>query len=317
MSTPLLEIQGLRITARDGRVASAIVGDKSLQLAAGETVGIVGESGSGKSMTARAILGLLPPGVEASGSVTYRGDEILGEQERELQRIRGSRIGLVLQDPFTMLSPLRRCGRHVDELLRDERGRRLSRARRRAEAVRRLREVGIEDARVVDRYPFQLSGGMRQRVALAAALARDPDVLIADEPSTALDVTTQKEILSLLASLQSRDGSSSSHTIQVAFGLRIASTCSMRGRCRDRTGAKPEAEPLHAAHARPALSSRASTGSPQLLSPGTVVTRASWTAARSRRVAHGSRGLSRWQDISCRLSRVGPRHASASRRSDN
>ena len=192
----------------------------SLDLRAGETVGIVGESGSGKSLTARAIIGLLPPGVEASGHVEYRGRDVLNLPERELRRVRGTQIGLVLQDPFTMLSPLRRCGRHIDEFLRDEQGRRLSRTRRRAEAVRRLREVGIGDPEVVDRYPFQLSGGMRQRVALAAALARDPDVLIADEPSTALDVTTQKEILALLASLQKSRGMGVvliTHDLRVAF----------------------------------------------------------------------------------------------------
>jgi peptide/nickel transport system ATP-binding protein len=220
VSQPILEISGLRIEARAERAPETIVGNMSLQLAPGETVGIVGESGSGKSMTARAVLGLLPAGVKAAGSVTYRGREILGLPESELRRVRGREIALVLQDPFTMLNPLRRCGRHVDELLRDERGRRLSRSARRAEAVRRLAEVGIGDPGVVDRYPFQLSGGMRQRVGLAAALARDPDVLIADEPSTALDVTTQKEILSLLASLQERRGMGViliTHDLRVAF----------------------------------------------------------------------------------------------------
>jgi peptide/nickel transport system ATP-binding protein len=126
----------------------------------------------------------------------------------------------VLQDPFTMLNPLRRCGRHIDEMLRDGRGKRPSRAARRAEAVRRLAEVGIADPGVVDRYPFQLSGGMRQRVGLAAALARDPELLIADEPSTALDVTTQHEILTLLRSLQSRRGMALvliTHDLRVAF----------------------------------------------------------------------------------------------------
>ena len=192
----------------------------SLYVEQGETVGIVGESGSGKSLTARAIMGLLPPGVEAAGEVRYRGRQILGLSETELRGIRGTQIGLVLQDPFTMLSPLRRCGRHIDELLRDERGRRLPRARRHAEAFRRLREVGIDDPSVVNRYPFQLSGGMRQRVGLAAALARDPHVLIADEPSTALDVTTQKEILALLGSLQEDRGMGLvliTHDLRVAF----------------------------------------------------------------------------------------------------
>jgi peptide/nickel transport system ATP-binding protein len=220
VTEPLLEITGLRIESRAGNEPRTIVGDMSLRLAAGETIGIVGESGSGKSMTARAVLGLLPPGLVASGSIAYNGRHILGLPESRLRQIRGGEISLVLQDPFTMLNPLRRCGRHVVELLRDESGGRLSRAARRTEAVRRLAEVGIADPAVVDRYPFQLSGGMRQRVGLAAALARDPRVLIADEPSTALDVTTQKEILSLLSRLQEGRGMGViliTHDLRVAF----------------------------------------------------------------------------------------------------
>jgi peptide/nickel transport system ATP-binding protein len=220
VSEALLEIAGLRIESRAGNEPRTIVGDMSLRLAAGETIGIVGESGSGKSMTARAVLGLLPSGLVASGSVAYNGREILGLPESRLRQIRGGEISLVLQDPFTMLNPLRRCGRHVVELLRDENGGRLSRSAQRAEAARRLSEVGIADPGVVDRYPFQLSGGMRQRVGLAAALARDPRVLIADEPSTALDVTTQKEILALLSRLQERRGMGAiliTHDLRVAF----------------------------------------------------------------------------------------------------
>jgi peptide/nickel transport system ATP-binding protein len=220
VSEPLLEIEGLRIESRAGSEPRTIVGDMSLRLAAGETIGIVGESGSGKSMTARAVLGLLPPGLVASGTVAYDGRQILGLPESRLRQIRGGEISLVLQDPFTMLNPLRRCGRHVVELLRDASGGRLGRAARRTEAVRRLAEVGIADPAVADRFPFQLSGGMRQRVGLAAALARDPRVLIADEPSTALDVTTQKEILALLSRLQERRGMGViliTHDLRVAF----------------------------------------------------------------------------------------------------
>ncbi|MGZ4413090.1 MAG: dipeptide ABC transporter ATP-binding protein [Gaiellaceae bacterium] len=220
MSEPLLEIDGLRIESRAGNEPRTIVGDMSLRLAAGETVGIVGESGSGKSMTARAVLGLLPPGLVASGTVAYQCRQILGMPESKLRQIRGGEISLVLQDPFTMLNPLRRCGRHVVELLRDENGGRLGRTASRMEAIRRLAEVGIADPGVVDRYPFQLSGGMRQRVGLAAALARDPRVLIADEPSTALDVTTQKEILALLSRLQEGRGMGViliTHDLRVAF----------------------------------------------------------------------------------------------------
>jgi len=220
VSTALLEVRDLRIVSRGPRGVSTIADDVSLTLAPGETIGIVGESGSGKSLTAKAIMGLLPTGVEATGDIRYRGRQILGLPERELRTLRGTQLGLVLQDPFTMLSPLRRCGRHIVELLRDENGRRLSRTARRAEAVRRLREVGIDDPAVADRFPFELSGGMRQRVGLAAALARDPDVLIADEPSTALDVTTQKEILALLGTLQERRGMGLvliTHDLRVSF----------------------------------------------------------------------------------------------------
>jgi peptide/nickel transport system ATP-binding protein len=126
--------------------------------------------------------------------------------ESQLRRVRGGEVGLVMQDPFTMLNPLMRCGVQVTEGLRDRDGRRLRRQQRQMEAVRRLAEVGIRDPSVAERFPFQLSGGMRQRVAIAAALVRDPSLLIADEPSTALDVTTQKEILALLKSLQRARG---------------------------------------------------------------------------------------------------------------
>ena len=220
MTGSLLDVRDLRIESRRGSDRTTIAEGVSLHVDRGETIGIVGESGSGKSLTAKSIVGLLPPNVEATGEILYRGRQILGIPERQLRAVRGKQIGLVLQDPFTMLSPLRRCGRHIDELLRDPQGRRLSRAERRNESVRRLREVGIDDPSVVDRYPFELSGGMRQRVGLAAALARDPDVLIADEPSTALDVTTQQEILALLGSLQASRGMGLvliTHDLRVAF----------------------------------------------------------------------------------------------------
>ena len=220
--TELLRAEDLRIASRiDGRERT-IVSRFELTVAEGETVGIVGESGSGKSLAARAIMGLLPDGVHGSGRVMYGGRNLLELSERELAPMRGSEIGLVFQDPFTMLSPLRRIGRHIDEMLRAPSGRRLPRGQRRAEAARRLAEVGIDDPAVVDRFPFELSGGMRQRVGIAAALARDPRLLIADEPSTALDVTTQREILALLASLQESRGMGLvliTHDLRVAFAM--------------------------------------------------------------------------------------------------
>src|SRR5262249_28892914 len=157
-----------------------------------------------------------PPTLVARGEVRYGGRNLLSLSERQWRSVRGREIGLVLQDPFTMLNPVRRCGRILEEsLLRDAHP---HRATRRAESVRRLAEVGINDESVVERYPFQLSGGMRQRVAIAAALARDPRVLIADEPSTALDVATQAEILALIKRIQQARGMS---LILITHDLRV------------------------------------------------------------------------------------------------
>ncbi len=217
---PVLDVKGLRVVRSHRDRPETIVASVDLSLAAGETIGIVGESGSGKSMTARAITGLLPPGLVAEGDVRYGGRNLLGLRGREWRALRGREIGLILQDPFTMLNPLMRCGNIVRESLPHERA--MSRRDRRSAVVRRLAEVGISDETVVDRYPFQLSGGMRQRVAIAAALARDPAVLIADEPSTALDVATQREILALIKRIQRARGMSLiliTHDLRIAFAI--------------------------------------------------------------------------------------------------
>ena len=179
-------------------------------------------SGSGKSLTAKAIARLLPPNVTARGSILFDGLDVLAMPESEMCRLRGRRISLLLQDPFTMMNPLMRCGAHIEEMLA---GRRefASRAACSAEVKRRLAEVGITGEDVPHQMPFHLSGGMCQRVALAAALARDPELLVADEPSTALDVTTQAEIISLLKRVQEQRGMS---LILITHDLRLAfSTC--------------------------------------------------------------------------------------------
>jgi peptide/nickel transport system ATP-binding protein len=194
-------------------------------------------------------MNLLPSGVHATGDVDYRGEDVLRLPERRMARMRGSEIALVFQDPFTMLNPLRRCGDHIVELLLDANGRRLSRRARREQAVLRLAEVGIHDASVADRYPFQLSGGMRQRVGIAAALARDPTLLIADEPSTALDVTTQREILALLKSLQSSRHMGLvliTHDLRVAFSMCDRIYVLYAGSVlEEATASELEDEPLH------------------------------------------------------------------------
>jgi peptide/nickel transport system ATP-binding protein len=220
--TPLLELSNLTVVHEaDGR-RRTIVSGLSVRLERGRTLGVVGESGSGKSMTARAIIGLLPMGLRAEGQVHFCGENLLAIGERRLSKLRGRSLALIMQDPFTMLNPLMRCGSQIVELLRDEQGRRLGRRRGREQAVRRLAELGISDPSVADAYPFELSGGMRQRVGIAAALARDPDLLIADEPSTALDVTTQREILRVLKEAQEARGMGLvliTHDLRVAFSV--------------------------------------------------------------------------------------------------
>jgi len=214
----LLEVEKLAIS----HGAVPITTPLDIIVKRGETVAIVGESGSGKSLTARAIAGILPPGINATGTITLDGIPLMRLSERELRKIRGFRVSMLMQDPFTMLNPLMQCGDHIDEMLRD-RPAFASRAARAKEVKRRLAEVGIVEEDVAGRMPFQLSGGMCQRIALAAALARDPELLIADEPSTALDVTTQAEIIKLLRRVQRERHMS---LILITHNLRLAfATC--------------------------------------------------------------------------------------------
>ncbi|MHB2267122.1 ABC transporter ATP-binding protein [Aliihoeflea sp. PC F10.4] len=176
-----------------------------LDVKRGETVAIVGESGSGKSQTTMAIMGLLASNGRARGSATYRGQELVGLSDRQLNRIRGKKITMIFQEPMTSLDPLYRIGRQIAEPLRYHA--KMSAKGARARVIELLDLVGIPDpARRVDAYPHELSGGQRQRVMIAMALANDPDMLIADEPTTALDVTIQAQILALLADLQKKLG---------------------------------------------------------------------------------------------------------------
>ncbi|MGW0505334.1 ABC transporter ATP-binding protein [Micromonospora sp. NPDC003241] len=175
----------------------------SLDVAEGETLALLGESGSGKSVTAQAILGLLPrpAGRIAAGRITFDGTELTTASARRMRAVRGGEISMVFQDPLSSLNPVHPIGRQIGETLRVHRG--LSKAKARAEALDLMRRVGIPDpARRIDDYPHQLSGGMRQRIMIAIAIALRPRLIIADEPTTALDVTVQAQILQLLADLQ-------------------------------------------------------------------------------------------------------------------
>ncbi len=218
----LLNVNDLHIVAGAKGAIKTIVNRLDLYVRRGETVGIVGESGSGKSLSARAIMQLLPPGVTATGTVIFGETDILKAPERDMQWLRGRRISMMFQDPFTILNPLKPCGQHISEMLTESNGQRYSPSDRHEEMLRRLAEVNISDPDVTERYPFQLSGGMRQRVALAASLARDPELLIADEPSSALDVTTEAEVLQLIQSIQKARGMGMifiTHNLSIAFAV--------------------------------------------------------------------------------------------------
>jgi len=196
-----LEVNDLTIDVGGRRVVDGV----SFAVPDGARVGLIGESGSGKSLTALAILGLLPDGATADGSVRWNGREILGLPDDELARLRGDEIGIVFQEPRTALNPIRTVGRQIAESVRIHE--RLSTRDAAARAVAEAARVALPDPEhIVARYPHQLSGGQRQRVAIAMALACRPRLLIADEPTTALDVTIQAEILELLLSLARDDG---------------------------------------------------------------------------------------------------------------
>ena len=204
---PLLQVRDLSVTFdTPGSPVEAVRG-VSFDVDRGETVALVGESGSGKSVTALSILQLLPYPLarHPSGSIRLRGQELVGASERRLRRVRGDRVGMIFQEPMTSLNPLHTIERQVSEVLFVHK--RLGRRKARARTLELLHLVGLAEAeRRLGAYPHQLSGGQRQRVMIAMALANDPDLLIADEPTTALDVTIQAQILALLADLRVRTG---------------------------------------------------------------------------------------------------------------
>ncbi|MFC4140229.1 MULTISPECIES: ABC transporter ATP-binding protein [unclassified Microbacterium] len=198
-----LVVQDLVIEIDGRRVVDGV----SFEVTDGERLGLIGESGSGKSLTALAVMGLLPEAASASGSIRWDDTELIGLPDRRMAELRGDQIGMVFQEPRTALNPIRTVGRQIAETVRIHE--RLSKAAAHERAVQAAAQVRLPDPEtIVDRYPHQLSGGQRQRVAIAMALAANPRLLIADEPTTALDVTIQAEILNLLLSLVSERGMS-------------------------------------------------------------------------------------------------------------
>ncbi|WP_136247281.1 ABC transporter ATP-binding protein [Halomonas borealis] len=205
MPKPLLEIDRLGVDFDLPGGAVTAVKDVSFRIHAGETLALVGESGSGKSVSSTAAMGLLPELARTHGAIRFEGEDLLAATPKRLRRLRGNDIAMIFQEPMTSLNPLHRIGRQIGEVLERHRGLKGRAARARVREL--LERVGIpEPERRIDSYPYELSGGQRQRVMIAMALACEPKLLIADEPTTALDVTVQAQILALLKDLQRRDG---------------------------------------------------------------------------------------------------------------
>jgi oligopeptide/dipeptide ABC transporter ATP-binding protein len=218
----MLQVQGLRISAKTRNGVLPLVRGIDFDLEPGGTLGLVGESGSGKTVTCLALLGLLPRrSIDiAAGRMRFAGRDLLGLSSREWRKLRGRDIAMVFQDPMTSLNPLLHCGEQVAEAIRAHQG--LGRAAARQRALELLEQMGLEEPeRRYRQYPFELSGGMRQRVLIAVALSCKPRLLIADEPTTALDVTLQAQILELIRERQRRDGMALiliTHDLAVARG---------------------------------------------------------------------------------------------------
>ncbi|MGI8433666.1 MAG: ABC transporter ATP-binding protein [Nocardioidaceae bacterium] len=219
----LMSVRNLRVVfGKRGQQAATAVDEVSFDIRRGEHLGLVGESGSGKSVTSLAVMGLLPrTGVSVSGEVLFDGEDLLQARESRMRQVRGRDIAMIFQDPMTSLNPVVPVGLQISEVIRSHRD--VSKAEARERAVELLRTVSMPDpGRRISEYPHQLSGGMRQRVLISIALANEPQLLIADEPTTALDVTIQAQILEILKHVVSETGTALimiTHDLGVVAGL--------------------------------------------------------------------------------------------------
>ncbi|MBN9005076.1 MAG: ABC transporter ATP-binding protein [Rhizobiales bacterium] len=223
MTEPVLSVQNLRVEFATRRGVLRAIDDISFDIAEGEVLGVVGESGAGKSVTGNAVIGLIdPPGRIAGGEILLAGRRIDNLPAEEMRRIRGKRIGMIFQDPLTSLNPLYKIGEQIVETIRTHSS--LSESAARKRAIELLTEVGIPaPEKRIDSYPHEFSGGMRQRVVIALAICADPELIIADEPTTALDVSVQAQIISLIRRL-GRDHGTAVMLVTHDMGV-IAETC--------------------------------------------------------------------------------------------
>ncbi|MFJ3901672.1 ABC transporter ATP-binding protein [Streptomyces sp. NPDC090025] len=261
---PTLEVRGLRLTLPGA--ARAVLDGVDLTVAAGETAALVGESGSGKSLTSRSALGLLPPGAETAGAVLVDGEDVLTAPADRLRALRAGSVAMVFQDPRATLNPLRRIGDFLTEgALAAGRPGAAPGGAATARAVELLRAVGLDET-VLRKYPGQVSGGMLQRVVIAAALMGDPVLLLADEPTTSLDVTTQAEVIALLARLRERFGTA---LLFVTHDLDLAAAISDRVHVMY-AGRIVESGPARALFARPRhpYTEALLAATPRLTTPG-------------------------------------------------
>ena len=200
-NTSLLQIYDLHLSIKNGRATTPMLHGVDLDIRRGQVHGLVGESGAGKTLVAKTVLGILPPAARAKGRVLFDGCDLLTLAARQRRRLAGSQIALIPQDPMSSLNPVRRVGAQIYDVLRLQL--KISRAEAKRRALELLEQVQIRDPqRVYAQYPFELSGGMRQRVLIAIAFACRPQLIVADEPTTALDVTVQRQILQLIRALQ-------------------------------------------------------------------------------------------------------------------
>ena len=209
MTKPLLSIQNLEISFKKEGIYTAVIKNISYDLRHNEILGIVGESGSGKSVSSLAIMGLLPANISkiSAGEIVFDSKNVGHLNEKELQQLRGNQIAMIFQEPMSSLNPSLKCGFQVQEILLQHTG--LSKAETRTETLSLFEKVKLPNPEIVfDKYPHEISGGQKQRVMIAMAIACKPQLLIADEPTTALDVTVQKEIIQLLKDIQQETGMS-------------------------------------------------------------------------------------------------------------